>query len=592
MDTPPAADVLYWNAKDYHILCPHCEDVHRHSVNWKAPRTRSPHCGAAKDYTCCFPFTSTGQVAYEIDKTGARYVNICAADWGVDLDTGRGDEGAETETDVDILARDFARRAVIAGSADPSIDNDPREMVDVKLELDDGEEVVQCRRIDSAIEHCLKGALFPVIRYLETSKEATIFLHGLDADGNTMLIRAARGESADMVALLLERGANVNAVNGTGTSALMEAAFWGRHEIAKILLQHGAVKELRDDQNRRAVDLAQPTLKNRRERYRRAGGDLSVSSNRRPGYVEDTFKRDLDRRNIVRLLLGREDRVSRIVYGEPPTLSQEHYRFRLSATGASRELSGPIEVSGPIESYPVADTRKTVARLERGGRFAPIGAMSGWSHNPIESLRVDNRLWTDEVRYISEAVGHTLPPHGFDRAWDGQYYACHAEKQLIAYFVDRHVFLHRDRVPDEALEDQIDDLQARRESLLSNTAAGRELASMRQDRARLNEELIATEDADNSKELEAELRAVENRLAELKSQAGMLDILALEKHLAQLNRKWARHQELMDMANAPQRPSLKAAVIFISSGICDDCVAFRDRVNEVFGLSIQLYEAR
>jgi hypothetical protein len=217
--------------------------------------------------------------------------------------------------------------------------------------------------------------------------------------------------------------------------------------------------------------------------------------------------------------------------------------------------------------------------------------MSGWSHDPIESIRVNNRQWTDEVRYISELIDHELPSDRLDINWDGQYYACHAEKQLIAYFVDRHVFIPRDSAPDETLEGQINILEVQRESLVLNTAAGQELASLRGSRAHIDGALMAIEDPGKTKELEADLRAIEDRLRQLQSQPRMQDILALERHLNQLNRKRFRHEELMEMANAPPPSSLNVAVILIRYKICDNCLAFRDRVNEFFGLSIQLYKA-
>jgi hypothetical protein len=104
--------------------------------------------------------------------------------------------------------------------------------------------------------------------------------------------------------------------------------------------------------------------------------------------------------------------------------------------------------------------------------------------------------------------------------------------------------------------------------------------------------LIASEDPRKTKDLETDLRAIEDRLGQLRSQPRMQDILALERHLNQLYRKRGRHEELMEMANAPPPSPLNAAVILISSGICDNCLAFRDRVNKFFGLSIQLYKAR
>jgi ankyrin repeat protein len=116
-----------------------------------------------------------------------------------------------------------------------------------------------------------------------------------------------------MISVLIKHGAEVDAVDNYGRSALMEAALFGRLDNVKVLLEHNADRYTKDDENRLAIDFAREHHKNRRERYERVGGDLPSSSNRWLGYVEDTFKRDIDRQEIVRLLSG-ENRKSKIVF--------------------------------------------------------------------------------------------------------------------------------------------------------------------------------------------------------------------------------------------------------------------------------------
>ena len=47
------------------------------------------------------------------------------------------------------------------------------------------------------------------------------------------------------------------------------------------------------------------------------------------------------------------------------------------------------------------------------------------------------------------------PDPGWDQGKPGQHFASHAEKKLIAYFIDKHVFMPQDREPDQKLEDSI-----------------------------------------------------------------------------------------------------------------------------------------
>lgn len=67
--------------------------------------------------------------------------------------------------------------------------------------------------------------------------------------------------------------------------------------------------------------------------------------------------------------------------------------------------------------------------------------MSGWSHGST-TVTVSGRQWTNEVTKISRIVGHQLEDGGDrDQGTAGQYFACHAEKQLVAYFISKHVLL-------------------------------------------------------------------------------------------------------------------------------------------------------
>lgn len=85
--------------------------------------------------------------------------------------------------------------------------------------------------------------------------------------------------------------------------------------------------------------------------------------------------------------------------------------------------------------------------------------MSGWSHPPVQSLRVGGQQWTDDVFYISQVVGYRLASdNSRDHDEEGRYHACHAEKQLIAYFIYRHVLLPRDGFPDSELEGDMEQI--------------------------------------------------------------------------------------------------------------------------------------
>ncbi|KAG2411696.1 hypothetical protein HFD88_009252 [Aspergillus terreus] len=578
--TFPETDVIWWNAKSYYIRCPFCEEVHRHGVNWKTGNLRYSHCEKMASYHCCFPMNDHGEVAYEIDKRQGRYINICLSH----------DSDTEDDDDVDRLAVELAQKATLAVQREEAYGNiyeDSKETIRVDLE---GDEPFEHKRISDAVRACVNGNTRAVQNYLETSSEVQLFVRGRFSDGKTTLISAAAGQSSEMLSLLLKHGAEVNAIDKCGRSALMEAALFGWIDNVKVLLQHNADKDIRDGENRLAIDLARDHYKNRREVYERSGGKLASSSKRREGYIEDTFRRDMDRQDIVRLL-GGEDCKSKIVFGKPPTLSSSRsYSFTPS------QMHDSLVLRGPIEEYPITSRWKTVARLERGGKFPSVGAMSGWSHDSVQSLMVDGRQWTDDVFYIATVVGHHLPSHDYDRGKDGRYNACHAEKQLIAYFIDHHVFLPRDGESDSELDDEVERVEDRLEQCLSRSEIGREVASHRQKKKDLEDELFDGDEKLVGKygqidALKLELKSVEATLNRLIADPRARPILKLESQLMILYQRQNRHADLIDMAKAPPPASLTEAVILISSSPCQDCRAFKDKVNKVFGLSIQLFEA-
>ena len=62
-------------------------------------------------------------------------------------------------------------------------------------------------------------------------------VNGVDADGNTALIEAARFGHDDVVTALLIARADVNAKNRNGKTALMVASEGGHDEVVRVLTQ-------------------------------------------------------------------------------------------------------------------------------------------------------------------------------------------------------------------------------------------------------------------------------------------------------------------------------------------------------------------
>jgi uncharacterized protein len=82
-------------------------------------------------------------------------------------------------------------------------------------------------------------------------------------DGWNPLHYAASGPEPKVVALLLDRGAPIDARSPNGTTALMMAARYGAIDAADLLVKRGADRNLRNDRGLTAVEFA--TAANRDE---------------------------------------------------------------------------------------------------------------------------------------------------------------------------------------------------------------------------------------------------------------------------------------------------------------------------------------
>ena len=124
--------------------------------------------------------------------------------------------------------------------------------------------------------------------------------------------------------------------------------------------------------------------------------------------------------------------------------------------------------------------------MEKGGQFPPSGAIRGWSHSEWGPTWVSGRDRTDEVFRIADVVGHILSSDWRDQNVQGQFYASHAEKQLIAYFVDRHVFLPGNRGPDDEVERKIMNTREQLTDLCRASVLVKQLYKLEKKRSRLN----------------------------------------------------------------------------------------------------------
>ena len=420
------APVQRWNAHTVYLQCPFCSKTHTHGFGGSyTSSVRVAHCEHSSylshpSYRFAYSFSEdAGTTAYEIDKSVGFFVALGAK--MLETDTGNiekaldglnlsEDELSNTRTWED------ATEMITIGTED--------EILRRLQEHFGGDNTCTLKRLRHVMSRML---IFEDHKYVEdyirTSSEARLFLHGMDEEGNSALNLAACEKYPAMIKLLLDHGADVNHQNKNGKSSLMEAALWGRIENVKHLLEHGANRSLRDNHSSRAIELAESSLQNGEERHRRSGGEVPI-------YREVSFMANQARRVIFEMLKDPKDYDGRRV----PEQDQMFQRHIFKKTDQQS-----IELIAPIAEFPIPTEWKTIASLQRPSNYPSIAAMSGWSHGETK-ITISGKTWTDEVRRISWIVGHELSiDQQRDKGVEGQFFASHAEKQLVAYFVSKHV---------------------------------------------------------------------------------------------------------------------------------------------------------
>ena len=83
-----------------------------------------------------------------------------------------------------------------------------------------------------------------------------------DLDGDTALHGAAQTGNVEIMQVLLDKGANVNAQNNSGGTPLMWSAVYGHDDAARLLLSRGADASLKDSDGITAAEWA---VRNKRD---------------------------------------------------------------------------------------------------------------------------------------------------------------------------------------------------------------------------------------------------------------------------------------------------------------------------------------
>lgn len=225
--------------------------------------------------------------------------------------------------------------------------------------------------------------------------------------------------------------------------------------------------------------------------------------------------------------------------------------------------------------------------------------MGGWTNTGESVTRLNGRVWTDEALHISSIVGHQLNKWSkCDGEIPGQHAACHAEKQLIAFFVTRHCFLPRDE-NSELHENEICWLHRERVAVHDKSPGGLHLKSLETERDAAWDErdlhLDAPGDRDNEQlqRVWEKTEVCERQGSEAKTDPDVQDLRRLEQRQQNLRSQDATRLRLVEMSQDRPPFTLARTIIFISApsyAVCEDCKTFLEKVNSHFGLEIELRE--
>ena len=464
-DGSPCAVVQYWfhSELDSYIYakCPYCERSHRH--NLEAPsstgQTRIFECGPDADYRLLFPYelhVQASALGWELDKPlggiytvsskGRIYEPDVSPDRKVvpntnralifdydDEDSDDNDCADQREKEVDEFQRSFRNM----GISDQGAEHTTSRLQDVQIPGKTGTclDSPRSRRL-AYIKACLKTDIQRLATLFDTYNDDFVTMH--DKDHSNGILIAARSEAAvEAIEFLRHKGVTADTDNIYGRTPLMEAALWGRLDTVKYLLGHGADVARRDGLSLTALSLCTDTERNRAELLDRCE------------IYQETAAAPRDRKVIETMLRRKQGLpLPRDTTETPAPQLAGFFKFFPDNIFAYFDATA-------IYRSPNVGQGKAFGLLDRGPQYQRQCAMSGYSHASWPDV-LDNQRWTAEVLRLCKILG--FPVEMTD--------ASHVEKQLIAFYVDKHILLPGDNFVGKGLVGPVSSVTARRQAIM------------------------------------------------------------------------------------------------------------------------------
>ncbi|KAK3629090.1 hypothetical protein LTR56_006513 [Elasticomyces elasticus] len=407
----PRALVVRWNRGHVWVHCPYCDAEHTHSTGeppWTG-QARSSHCGLLDledEYTALYPYESdplANGYGWELDKDGRMFhtvnrtgrVALTASTWPSSRTPTRGLHN------IDILTRATAGLSV-SDSHDGQIIA-TLDSTTLRSCLDSAKGVVWAELTSDVQSRrnlyflCCKKSKHNALLTLFADFKDDFASMTTDEGDNGILLAVSGREPVPTIRRLRHHGVSLHHVNMYGRTALMEAALWGQAQTVMYLTGLGA--EMQDTRNAAACHNRQMVAHHLShiEQEQRAAADAEALA--------------------------------------PVDKMWLYYKTTTGQTAVGRSLA--------LVGEPDPNLKKAFGTLDRGRGYPAKHAMSGYSQSGFKHL-LNNRKWTDKsmklCKWLKLDKWHTFAT---DQMYRG--YVSHVEKQLAAYYIERHCLIDADK---------------------------------------------------------------------------------------------------------------------------------------------------
>ena len=488
----PVAIALTWDSNTVRVKCPYSCSRETHSHGFTSPKsgrsnTRAAHCtpqindsgdrNFSPDYRLVFPFEEdpeTEGMWWAIDYQRTRWRTIswriydseywenCSDPEAQTVENTQNELGVRTAAE-EVTDITHALSGLTVNGPEAQIDDDMRNEPESQTALEDITDdmsapsiitprtpQVRDQRHEMFCSLCVCNSIEEVRRILAKTADAHTLVNRNTTFGGQPLLLAVVEEGHDeIVDILLQHGAYLESKDGYGNTALLRALHFGRGLLAERLISAGADIDATNNDSETVSKKARASLEDQKESIR---FESLMIHPREPPLIEVEFDKTRIQKNIdarmkevcalQRIIASYEQKQARkqflLQLRQISEMYGEEQAIFVEQNGELDDRTLLVRLLDRIADTPRATEWKTVACLARGTALPWSFAVSGYSSSTPDGA-LHRPTWNNRVFDLARLIGHNLPADyrdGNERV--GSFYACHAEKQLLAYFVWNH----------------------------------------------------------------------------------------------------------------------------------------------------------